>query len=460
MVQKLIAEFVGTYLLVFTVGCNVLGKTPIFAAVSIACVLMVSIYALGGISGANFNPAVSVALGISKSMKGPGMPWKDVATYCAVQIVAGIVAAFSYAIFFWSAFNLTPTRGFGGLSAGLCEMFYTFMLCFVVLNVAVARKYSEGEGNQWYGLAIGFVIIAGAYGAGAVSGGCFNPAVAIGVDTSSAGIGFGWCIAYTIFELIGAALAAFAFKLVRPGDFEDDPLRTPSLKSELISEFLGTFMLVLTVGLNVLGHSPAGAFSIAASLMCMIYALGDVSGAHFNPAVTLAILVSKMTDLNPKKAGLYMLAQIAGGIIAAFMYALIYRGKTFPLGPQPGYKWGQVAIAEIIFTFVLCYVVLCVAVSSKTKSTSMFGFAIGSCVTVGGFAIGGISGGSLNPAVSMGIASSQILNGGMFYKALIYSVFEFIGAAAAAGVASVTHSQKDALPVSAPRSGDRSRLMA
>merc|ERR1719377_218132 len=128
-----------------------------------------------------------------------------------------------------------------------------------------------------------------------------------------------------------------------------------------------------------------------------------------------------------------------GGVFAAFIYALIYNGHTFPLGPMPGYKWGQVAVAEIIFTFVLCYVVLCTAVSEKTKSANMFGLAIGSCVTVGGFAIGSISGGSLNPAVSMGIASSQIMNGGMFYKALIYTVFEFVGAALATGVATITH---------------------
>merc|ERR1719265_1663239 len=104
--QVCIAEFVGTFLLVFTVGCNVLGKTPVWAGVSIACVLMVSIYALGKISGANFNPAVSVALGISKKMGGPGMDWKTVGIYCAVQILAGIVAAMSYSILFWNAFNL------------------------------------------------------------------------------------------------------------------------------------------------------------------------------------------------------------------------------------------------------------------------------------------------------------------------------------------------------------------
>jgi len=439
-----IAEFVGTFLLVFTVGCNVLGKTPVWAGVSIACVLMVAIYALGNISGANFNPAVSLCLGITKSMKGPGMDWKTVAIYMVVQIVAGIVAAFSYAIMFWNAFNLGPSKGFSGFSAGMCELLYTFMLCFVVLNVAVARKYSEGEGNQWYGLAIGFVIIAGAYGAGSVSGGCFNPAVAIGIDLSSAGLGFGWCAAYTFFEFLGAALAAVAFKLVRPGDFANDPNRPPSQMSELVSEFLGTFILVLTVGLNVLGNSPAGAFSIAASLMCMIYALGDVSGANFNPAVTLAILVSKQTDMTPKKAVTYMLAQVAGGIVAALTYTLIYGGRSFALGPQPGYKMGQVAVAEIIFTFVLCYVVLTTAVSSKTKSTSMFGLAIGSCVTVGGFAIGSISGGSLNPAVSFGIASQHLLKGGL-YNALMYSGFEFFGAAAAASVFGLTHAKQESL---------------
>merc|ERR1719224_134226 len=146
-----------------------------------------------------------------------------------------------------------------------------------------------------------------------------------------------------------------------------------------------------------------------------------------------------MTDMTPKKAVFYMLAQIAGGVAAAFTYALIHHGKTFPLGPGPGFKWGQVAVAEIIFTFVLCFVVLCTAVDTKTKSESMFGLAIGSCVTVGGFAIGSISGGSLNPAVSFGIASGSFFSMGSISNALCYSVFEFIGAGLAVGVLSITH---------------------
>ena len=99
--------------------------------------------------------------------------------YSGVQSVAGVAAALSYAALFGESFNLAPAKGFNGFHAGLCELLYTFMLCFVVLNVAAAKKNVQ-EKNQYYGLAIGFVIIAGAYGAGAVSGGCFNPAVALG----------------------------------------------------------------------------------------------------------------------------------------------------------------------------------------------------------------------------------------------------------------------------------------
>jgi len=319
------------------------------------------------------------------------------------------------------------------------------MLCFVVLNVAVARKYSEKEGNQWYGLAIGFVIIAGAYGGGAISGGCFNPAVAVGIDVSSAGLGFGWCLYYLVMELSGATLASLLFNVVRA--HEEGEGGTPSLVSKLLSEFLGTYMLVLTVGLNVIGGSKAPVFSIAASLTCMIYALGDVSGAHFNPAVTAAIFFSgRAPDLTHWKAGSYMFIQVAGGISAAFTYAIIRNLNTFPLGPGDGFNWLSVAVAEFVFTFVLAYVVLSVAVSQTTKASHLFGLAIGSCVTVGGCAIGGISGGSLNPAVSFGIAAAETINHGFFYKAVVYSAIELAGGAAAAGVFKITHDVDVAVP--------------
>merc|ERR1719197_741010 len=361
------------------------------------------------------------------------MDWGKVAVYSGVQLAGGIGAGFAYYGLFGKAFNLAPAKGFNAVSAGLCEVPYTFMLCFVVLNVAAVKKGCQ----PWFGLAIGFVIVAGAYGAGAVSGGCFNPAVAFGIDVSSAHLGLGWCFAYTAFEIIGAALAAGLFKVVRPNGGEAD--EEYPLSAKLVSEFIGTYILVLTVGLNVLGSSPAGAFSIGASLMCMIYALGDVSGANFNPAVSLALLINKTLD--HATAGAYMGAQIAGGIAAAFTYSAIYSGKAFPLGPGAGYTTQQACTAEMAFTFVLCLVVLCAAVHPTTKTANFFGLAIGSCVTVGGNAIGAISGGSLNPAVSFGIASAATLKHGPgnLVVAVFYTLFEFIGAGLAAGVVMATH---------------------
>merc|ERR1712100_1010803 len=223
-----VAEFVGTYLLVFTVGCNVLSGSAVWAATSIACVLMVSIYALGAVSGANFNPAVSLTLALSNKMD-----WKTFGVYTAVQLFAGICAGFSYFALFGKVFNLAPGAGFGWWEAMLVEVLYTFMLCFVVLNVAATKA---NDGNQFFGLAIGFVIVAGGYAGGGVSGGAFNPAVAFGIDAPSAGLGFGWSFAYLAYELIGAGLAAGLYRVVHPEEYS--PGATTTLGAKCCSEFL------------------------------------------------------------------------------------------------------------------------------------------------------------------------------------------------------------------------------
>lgn len=428
--QRCLSEFLGTYLLVFTVGCNVLSGSPVWAATSIACVLMVSIYALGNVSGANFNPAVSVALGLSQKM-----PWRDVGVYCLAQLFAGICGGMSYGILFSKVFNLQPGVHFGWFQAMLAEVLYTFMLCFVVLNVTTTTKNAA---NQFYGLAIGFVIVAGGYSAGNISGGAFNPAVAFGIDVSSAGIGFGWAIEYTIYEMFGAVLAAVLFRVVRPDEFGGS--EEYSLIARLVSEFIGTFFLVLTVGLNVLGKSPAPVFSIAASLMCMTYALGNCSGAHFNPAVTLAIILGGRGKCDPKEGFAYMCTQILAGVCASVTYATMHNGATFPL--QPGkdadgldFSYMGAGFAEVVFTFVLCFVVLSVTTVAEPQR-DMYGFAIASCVTAGGYAVGAVSGGSLNPAVSCGISTSHWFHHGVLnlINGLRYSGFELIGGVLAATV--------------------------
>jgi len=428
------------------VGCNVITGGPEWAVTSIACTLMVMIYALGGVSGAHFNPAVTLALGLAKKIE-----MKDVGPYIGVQIVAGIAAGLVYGAMFWQVFNLAPAAGFTWVHASLAEIIYTMMLCFVVLNVACSKMHAGL--NEFYGLAIGFVVVAGGYGAGHISGGCFNPAVAIGLDTSSAGIGWGWCIVYTICEFIGAAIAVFLFQICRPEEkVADEP--TPemySLQSRLVAEFLGTYMLVLTVGLNVIGGSKAPVWSIAASLMCMIFALGSCSGAHFNPAVTVAISFSGRGKISSADVGKYIGAQLVGGILGSMTYAIMEKGAVFPLQPGAGHTWISAYFAEMVFTFLLCFVVLCVATVSgragpepdpsgcQKSLSSFFGLAIGSCVTAGGCAIGAVSGGSLNPAVSAGIALSSLAGGHGIFHMFAYIIFEILGGIIAAVLFKVTH---------------------
>merc|ERR1740117_669979 len=147
-------------------------------------------------------------------------------------------------------------------------------------------------------------------------------------------------------------------------------------------------------------------------------------------------MCSRRDKISPKEGAMYMVVQIIGGISAAFTYTLLKGGKNFQLKPEAS-SWGEALAAEFVFTFVLAFVVLSVATSEKAL-TEYFGFAIGMCVTVGGCAIGNISGGSLNPAVSLGISTSHIINGGLGWPCLIYTVVELLAGGAAAGVFMLT----------------------
>jgi glycerol uptake facilitator-like aquaporin len=296
---------------------------------------------------------------------------------------------------------------------------------------------------ETYALAIGWCVVAGGYAGGWVSGGCFNPAVACGLGVSN--IVFGGAasfnmILYTLFELAGALLAV-ALHLVLEGT-------TPELAKVCISEFVGTLVLVATVGLSVLcPKDSAGALPIAASLLVMIYALALVSGANFNPAVSVCLVAAQKMEgslLIP-----YIVSQVLGGLAGAGIFSRI-TAKSIPLGPQKmagqekEYSWAAVSFAEVTYTFLLCFVILNVATLNDTdehghtvhmlaggKAQHMYGVAIGFCVIVGGFAIGGISGGSLNPAVSIGL---DITSGKPSGNCAIYSVLEILGGCIAAAL--------------------------
>lgn len=171
--------------------------------------------------------------------------------------------------------------------------------------------------------------------------------------------------------------------------------------SNLIVEFIGTFFLILTIGMTVIDPGGAGAFAplaIASVLMVMVYAGGHISGAHYNPAVTLAVLIrGKCT---PAEAVPYIVAQCIGAVAAAMAVLFLKEGETIT-ALQPAVVPGL--LAEFLFTFALAYVVLNVATAKATAGNSHYGLAIGFIVLAGAYSVGGISGGAFNPAVAVGL---------------------------------------------------------
>ena len=199
-----------------------------------------------------------------------------------------------------------------------------------------------------------------------------------------------------------------------------------------VTEFIGTFFLVLTIGLTVLNGTTLAPLAIGSSLMIMVYMGGHVSGGHYNPAVSLAVLLrGKMT---PVEFAMYVISQCIGAIVAALVvYALV--GKTFAPAPAATATVTSAVTVELLYTFALALVVLNVAVAGKTTGNSFYGLAIGFTVVVGAFAGGPISGGAFNPAVGFGpIVVSALLGGESLGNLWIYWVGPLAGGALAAGV--------------------------
>jgi len=240
--------------------------------------------------------------------------------------------------------------------------------------------------------------------------------------------------------------------------------------AKVVAEFVGTFFLVFTVGCNVHTGSIGAAISIGGILMVMVYSLGPVSGAHLNPAVTFAIGLSGRGKISLEHMCYYILAQLAGGIVGAFHYWIIFQ-DAFLLRPAAGYSHHDAACSEILFTMALCYVVLNVATTENQEQgnvkananvpNSFYGLAIGLTVTSAAVAVGPISGCSLNPAVSVGSLLASKLAQGVLPVSLLglYTLSPLFGAVLATlffyfvqgGLSGqFEYGDKECLPVSLP----------
>ncbi len=209
-----------------------------------------------------------------------------------------------------------------------------------------------------------------------------------------------------------------------------------------LTEFIGTFFLVLTISLCVSQGVNAAPLAIGSALMVMVYMGGHISGAHYNPAVSLAIWMrGKLTtgELIP-----YWVSQLLGATVAGFVAAHL-AGASIPIVPGDGASTLAVLGAEFLFTFALALVVLNAATSPGTAGNSFYGLAIGFTVMVGAYSVGAISGGAFNPAVGTGLTLSHAVVGGGGMGALwFYLVGPFLGGAAAAAVFKIQHPGEEA----------------
>jgi aquaporin Z len=219
--RKLTVEFIGTFFLMFTVGMAT-ARAGTLAPLAIGSVLTVMVFAGGHISGGHYNPAVSTAV----LLRGK-LPARDYGAYVLTQLGAAAVAGLVVGGMGYAPTDALELAGSGAML--LAEFLFTFALAFVVLNVATAK---DTEDNSYFGLAIGLTVAAGAFAVGSVSGGAFNPAVALGASVLGA---FSWSHiwVYLIADFAGGAVAAVAFLSTQPAVSPAESEPVPA-ESELI----------------------------------------------------------------------------------------------------------------------------------------------------------------------------------------------------------------------------------
>jgi aquaporin Z len=216
--RKLVVEFIGTFFFVFTVCMATNPKTGAgaLAPLAIGSALMVMVFAGGHISGAHYNPAVSTAVLVrGKMLASEWLP------YVVIQLVAAVLAALVGRALSGHAVPVA-VAGIGKIL--IVEFLFTFALAYVVLNVATARGT---DGNSFYGLAIGFTVVVGAYAVGGISSGAFNPAIALG-ETVMGLLKWGHYWVYLLAELLGGLTAGYVFLYVQPGEKLEGDVEQPA----------------------------------------------------------------------------------------------------------------------------------------------------------------------------------------------------------------------------------------
>lgn len=206
---------------------------------------------------------------------------------------------------------------------------------------------------------------------------------------------------------------------------------------KLLTEVIGSMLFMFAISLAAVNGSPLAPLAIGAALMTMVYMGGHVSGGHYNPAVSLAVLIrGKMSG---GEFVSYVIAQTIGSVIA-FGLGFFASGKGVGIAPGVNVSVAQALIVEILFTMMLALVVLNVATTKKIDGNSFYGLAIGFTIVVAAISGGGISGGAFNPAVAIGAALvNAVAAKGSLASLWIYIVGPMIGGALGGAIYKIQH---------------------
>jgi aquaporin Z len=418
-VARYAGEFLGTFLLVLAIGFNMLSQSWLHAPMGIACALTVLSCSLFSVSGAHLNPAVTLSLFARNRF-----PFEETMMYILMQNSGGMLGAIVYSTSLSASFDLRPVKGSTWKQTGAIEFVYTFALCLVMISMSTLKRL-PGE-TQFRGLAVGLLMLAPGYAAGHLTkgGGWCNPAVAFAVDVVSRGGKFNWAILYLNCQGAAALAAALAALCIWPSDHDRFHEETPrySIFSKLLSEVIGTFLVVFTIAMSTVANSEGGPLAVGGLLTSLIFAFYSCSGAHFNPATTIACLVGRCGDFDVCRALLYIQAQLLGACGAMHLMHRVTKDKRFPIwgvdpvgvhtqhgldDASPAMVLRRALFAEGLFSFLICLVYLRVT-RKNSPVPQFFGLAIGMCHAAGAYTVRWVSGGIFNSAVMIGALSTRL----------------------------------------------------
>jgi len=470
-VAPYLAEFIGTFVLTLTFIYNYSGNDndSLWAVTANAFMMMCFVYAFGHVSGANFNPSVCIALWLS------GRYRASVAlNFCLAQILGAVCAAV-VAMQSIQGIDIGPKEGYTWGHVLLVESMYSGLICLVYLNCAASMKCNPpGDWNGIVGLAVGFSFIAGGYASKQVANTVFNSAISLGiaiVDSKEYGF-LSWNgFAYFLYDLLGAVIGASFYRILRPAESSrsfnlgerDVGAIESTLATQVAAELIGTYYVVVTKALNRLDTSESvsyEAWSVAAVVLALVYSFKDISGAFFNPAVTISVAASgRRAGLTFRVVVMYISVQVMAGMLASSTFLAVH-GVGIQISFGKTYSWEAAALSEMLFSLLMSYTVLaagvavdellggCKGVASepdgagrkcRTRQNNVAGLAYAACQIVAGFSVGNVSGSILNPAIVLGFSGLQVLSRHADGVYIQYIFYEVVGALLASALFFVTH---------------------